>query len=113
MARPEKPIDWDLVDQLLLYQNTGGQIAAKFGIHEETFYRRFKDKYNENFSGYAGLKYSEGKSNLLSKQFEKAFEGNTQLLLKLGEIYLEQNQIEEIDYKVEVTHIYATSDGSP
>ncbi len=112
MARPEIPIDWDLVDELLLYQNTGAQIASHFGIHPETFYYRFQDYYGENFSGYAGYKYTQGKSNLLKKQFEKAIvDGNVPLLLKLGEIYLDQKDTQTIEQHIKITHVDATSTG--
>lgn len=110
MARPEVPINWDLVDELLLYQNSGAQIASHFGIHPDTFYRRFQDKYGENFVGYAGIKYTQGKSNLLKKQFQKAInDGNVPLLLKLGEIYLDQKQTEIVEQKIVIEHVDATS----
>ena len=91
-GRPEKPIEWDLVDTLIEQQNSGAEISSHFNMHPETFYDRVKSKWGINFTEYAGIKYSSGKSKLRSKQWEKAIEGNVQLLLKLGEVYLGQDK---------------------
>lgn len=90
-GRPPKEIDWNKVDQLLIAQNSGTEIAAQLGIHYDTLYDRVKRKYKQDFSEYSVALYSKGKSNLRTKQYQKAMEGNVQMLLRLGEIYLGQN----------------------
>ena len=91
-GRPEKPIDWDLVDKLIIAQNNGTEIAGHFDMHRETFYSRVQDKYGVTFTGYAGALYSKGKSNLRTRQYQKAMEGCVPLLIKLGEIYLDDQK---------------------
>jgi len=110
MSRPEKPIDWDIVDELIIQQNSGAQIASRFNLYPDTFYDRVKSKWGITFTNYAGVKYSEGISLLKSKQWEKAMEGNIQMLLKLGELYADQAQ--DIDSDIKITIIDARSDCS-
>lgn len=112
-GRPEKSIDWDKVDELIIQQNKADEIASHFDMAVSTFYRHVHEKFDMNFENYARTKYSKGKSNLRSKQYEKAIEGNVQLLLKLGEIYLDQKEQLNVDTNITIKHEYATSDGTP
>ena len=114
MARPEKPINWDLVDELIRKQNSGAEIASHFNLHPETFYIRVQEKWETNFTGYAGIVYSQGKSLLRNKQWDKAMEGNVPLLLKLGEVYLGQreNVLSQTDQQLTVKLIDARSDST-
>src|SRR5215510_13763998 len=92
LGRPEKTIDWEKVDRLLESQNKGTEIASHFNITKETFYHRVKEKYGVDFSTYSTNFYSKGKSNLRTRQYQKAMEGNVQMLLNLGEVYLGQGE---------------------
>jgi hypothetical protein len=107
-GRPEKPIDWDLVDELITKQNSGAEIASHFNLHPETFYSRVQQKWSVNFTNYAGSKYSHGKSLLRNKQWDKAMEGEVRLLLRLGEIHLDQIPVKE-DQTLSIKIIDATS----
>ncbi|OGT44301.1 MAG: hypothetical protein A3F13_02725 [Gammaproteobacteria bacterium RIFCSPHIGHO2_12_FULL_40_19] len=91
-GRPEKDIDWELVDKLILRQNSGAEIAGHFNMHPETFYCRVQDKWGVGFTGYAGTIYSKGHSTLRSRQWDKAMEGNVQMLIRLGELYLDDQK---------------------
>ena len=90
-GRPEKPIDWNLVDKLLEAQNTAAEIAGHFDIDPSTLFRKSVEKWGTNFENYARSRYSKGKSNIKLMQYKKAMDGSIQMLIKLGEIYCEQN----------------------
>ena len=93
MGRPEKPIDWNVVDQLIISQNTLAEIAGYFGLYPSTFGDRFKENHGEYFTTYASALYSKGRSLIKQKRFEKAIkDGNIQMLTKLGEIYLDEDK---------------------
>lgn len=84
MSRPEKPIDWNRVDQYLVGGMLGVEIAAYFDMHPKTFYDRVFEKYNITFTEYCQSKRSKGDGLLKVKSFEKAMNGdNVQLTLNL------------------------------
>lgn len=84
MSRPEKPVDWNKVDQYLIGGMTGVEIAAFFDLNPETFYDKVKEKYKVGFTEYCRSKRSKGDGLLKVKSFEKAMNGdNTQLTLNL------------------------------
>lgn len=99
MSRPEAKIDWEKVDELLLSGCPGTEVAAFFGIHPDTFYKRVELKYNVGFSAYLQEKKSKGEALLRAHQFDKALgktrKGDTQLLLMLGRERLGQRQEKE------------------
>lgn len=92
MSRPQKPIDWAKVDQLLLAGCTGTEIAPHFDIHVENFYLRVQEQYGMGFTGYSALKRQQGDSLLKAKQFEKAMKGDNTLLIWLGKTRLNQKE---------------------
>lgn len=107
MSRPEKPIDWNKVDQLLMAGCFGTEIAPHFDIHVKTFYDKVVEKFNITFTEYSALKKNQGDSLLKAKQFEKALKGDNTLLIWLGKTRLNQrepdsvNDIPPLDLKVE------------
>ncbi len=90
MTRPEKPIDWDKVDNLLMAGCKGTEICPHFDMHPNTFYDRVAEKYKMSFTEYSTQKRSKGDSLLLAKQFEKAIKGDNTLLIWLGKTRLGQ-----------------------
>lgn len=92
MARPEKTIDWELVDRLLESQCTAKEIAGTLGIHEDTLYLRVKDKYRMNYTDYSAKMSSKGLGLLRASQLKKALSGNPQMLQWLGKQYLKQSE---------------------
>jgi hypothetical protein len=92
VGRPEIFVDWDNVDKLIMAQCTMNEIAGNVGMHPVNFGNKFKDKHGEDFTNYAVRMRSKGKCLLRAKQYHKAMEGNIQMLLRLGEIYLEQDR---------------------
>lgn len=94
-GRPEKPIDWALVDAYLLSGCSGVEIAPHFNMHYTTFYDRVKEKYGKNFTEYAAEKHEKGNSLLRHQQYKKALgvtkEGDNTLLIWLGKNRLKQS----------------------
>lgn len=100
MARPEKPIDWERFDKLLRAQCPPEEIAGKFHMHVTRLYDKVRNEKGMSFGNYANTIYSEGKSLLREVQYDKALEGNVTLLMRLGEIYLNQSEktvVKEVD----------------
>lgn len=90
MTRPEKTVDWEIVDRLLLAGCPGTEIAGKFGIHANTFYRKVEEVYNISFSEYCQQKFFEGNTILREAQYLKAKEGDNTMLIWLGKNRLKQ-----------------------
>jgi len=100
-GRPEKPIDWKQVENLLIAGCSGCEIAASIGVSEDTIYRRVKTELGyESFTVYA-LKFKQkGDSLLKAKQFESAVKDkNITMQIWLGKQRLGQidKQYQEID----------------
>lgn len=97
IGRATKEIDWVEVEFMMLAQSTGIEIAGAFGVHPDTFYQRFQRQYGIRFTDAITSKIDGGKAKLRSTQFKNAMRGNTQLLLRLGDVWLGQ------DKKMDVT----------
>lgn len=102
-GRPEKPIDWDLVDKFLEAGCNGIQIASHFKMHYNTFYDRVNEKYHMTFSEYAAQNAPTGEAHLLLSQHQKALngqsKGNAQMLIWMGKVRLGQREPEPIKEK--------------
>ncbi len=90
MSRPEKPINWKLVDDLLIAGCLGTEIAAHFDIHPTNFYLRIEQEYGMSFTAYSSEKKQKGDSILRAKQFEKAAKGDNTMLIWLGKNRMKQ-----------------------
>jgi transposase len=91
-GRPEKPIDWERVDRLLVCGCSGPEIAASLGIHHDTLYNRLAAKYGKGFTEYSQEKKQSGDSILREKQFEKATEKDNTMMIWLGKQRLKQKE---------------------
>jgi len=95
-GRPEKKIDWELVDRMLEANCSAKEIASHFGMYYQTFYEKIAEKYNTNFTNYAASKRESGLARLKLSQFEKAINnsstGNVQMLIWLGKNLLGQKE---------------------
>lgn len=89
-GRPHKPIDWKIVDELLMAECNGAQIAGEFDMHPETFYLKCQEVHGIGFTGYSLSKTKQGEARLKHKQYTQALKGNTQLLIHLGKTRLGQ-----------------------
>jgi len=93
MGRPEKPIDWDEVEKRLEAGNSVKTICNKFGIKKlGTFYDRFKNYYGENFSAYSVNFKPAFLENIAYSQYKSALDGNTSMLILLGQEHLNQGK---------------------
>lgn len=93
MSRPEKPIDWKRVDEMLEAGCLGTEIAANYDVHPNTFYDRVVQKYGLSFTDYCSEKRFKGESNLREAQYKKAIKklDNT-MLIWLGKQRLGQRE---------------------
>jgi hypothetical protein len=94
MTKPQIPIDWKIVDELLMCGCLGTEVAAHFGIHPDTLYLRCDELYKMTFSAYAAQKRSHGQAMVRLAQFQKALgmskKGDNTLLIWLGKNMLGQ-----------------------
>lgn len=91
-GRPEKNIDWEKVDKLLIAGCIGTEIAAQFDMHPHTFYDRVFAEKGMLFTDYQQEKRDKGNSLLRAKQFEKALEKDNTMLIWLGKQRLGQKE---------------------
>ncbi len=96
MGRTLLDIDWEKVDQLLISGQKGTEVAAYFGIHPNTFYRKVEEEKKISFSEYLQQKRAHGDGLLKAQQFAKAMgytdKGDNTLLIWLGKTRLEQKE---------------------
>jgi hypothetical protein len=93
MTRPQIPVNWDRVDELIESGCPGTEIAGYFGMHPETFYDRVVDKYKIGFTEFASKRKSKGDALIREAQFNKAIKkmDNT-MLIWLGKQRLGQKE---------------------
>lgn len=101
MARPLKPIDWNLVEKKMEAGCNGVEISGSLHIDTDTFYSRFKEEFGESFSALSANYHSGGKSNLKVRQYAKAMEGNINMLIWLGKNWLGQKDGQDNNQAVE------------
>lgn len=91
-GRPEKPIDWIKVDDLLEAGCNATQIAPHFNIHPDTLCNRVRERYDMLFSDYLALKVAKGDSDLLNAQHVKARSGDNTMMVWMGKQRLKQRE---------------------
>lgn len=96
MSRPEKKIDWEIVDELLAAGSHGTDVAAFLGIHPDTFYKRVEKEFRMGFSDYSSQKKSLGDALIRLTQYKKAIgiskKGDNMMLIWLGKQRLNQKE---------------------
>ncbi len=104
MARPQKEINWDIVEKYAQAGCSGVGIAGKFNIQSDTFYRRFKEQYGFSFQDYRDDAQETGKSDLMAMLHAKALNnkapGNSHLLMFLAKTKLGMKE-------PEITNLFA------
>lgn len=100
MARPLKEINWDVVERLIESGCSGTEIAGKFRIQSDTFYRRFKEEYGCSFQDYHAPSQEAGLADLRSMIHAKALNnkapGNSNLLIFLARCRLGMKEPEVV-----------------
>ena len=92
MARPPKPIDWELVKQMVIAGMSAKSIALRFDIDESNFYRRFKDEFGDDYTTFASKSKGSKVENILFMQYAQAMKGNVKMLELLGYEYCGQGK---------------------
>ena len=99
-GRPQKEIDFNVVDNLCARFCTGEEVAAILNIDYDTLNTKIKQKTGYGFSDYFKRKSPLGRASLRRKQFEIAMTGNTTMLIWLGKQHLGQKE----------PHLFITND---
>ena len=94
MARPQKEINWDLVELYIKAGCTQIKIAQSLFIHPDTLADRVKAKYGIEYSSFSSSLRSEGDMLIEAKQYEKAMKGYWPALYWLGKARLGQREPE-------------------
>lgn len=91
VGAPEKPINWELFEQLCGLQCTQSEIAACLKVHRETLSRRTEEHYGEDYSTIY-KRYSEtGYCSLRRHQFVLS-KKNAAMAIWLGKNWLGQKE---------------------
>lgn len=72
-GRPKKTIDWVKVDQMLMAQCDGTDIAQMLGVHPNVLYEACKAEHKCNFSEYSQQKKAKGVTFAKTVFFDEAF----------------------------------------
>jgi hypothetical protein len=97
-SRPLIDIDMAKVDELLIYGCNGAEVAAVFGCHPDTLYKRVEDEKGMTFTAYACQKKQHGDSILRGAQYRKAAKGDNSMMIWLG-----KNRLDQRDSPAEIT----------
>ena len=105
-GRPLKEINWDIVEKLIECDCSGPEIAGKFRMDNDTFYRRFKTEYGCNFGEYRATPQGAGIADLKAMIHAKALSnkapGNSTMLIFLARCRLGMKE-------PEMAHLIATN----
>lgn len=90
--RPVIPIDWKLVENMILSGCNGREISGALGVCTDTFYDRFTIEKGVTFSEYLPNRRPGGLGMVKLKQFQSAMRGSNQMLTLLGKEWLGQGK---------------------
>ena len=90
MARPRIEIDWKEFDKLCALQCTLDEFANHFECSVDTIERAVLRDHKQSFAEYFKVKRGRGKLSLRRRQFQKAMDGDTAMLIFLGKQWLDQ-----------------------
>jgi hypothetical protein len=91
MGRPEKVIDWKLLDSILQFGARLIDCSEMLDMSDDSIQNKIKEEFGCTFSEYRERKMSKMRMKLLQKQFDVAMSGNTALLIWLGKQHLGQS----------------------
>lgn len=72
-GRPKAIIDWRRVDQMLMAQCHGTEIAAALGISTDTLYKACQRDHKIDFAAYSQQKRAKGHATAKEVFYQKAF----------------------------------------
>lgn len=90
---------WKALEAMCVLTDKKHRVARAIGHDEKTLSRIIKDKHGVDFSEFIHKRFEEGNFKLLSKQWDKAMEGNISMLIWLGKNRLGQRDMPELDDK--------------
>ena len=101
MARPQKEINWDIVESYIQSGcKSGAALARKFDIQNDTFYRKFRDQYGCSFQDYHVASHEAGDEDIRRMLHAKALNnkapGNSTLLMFLARCRLGMKEPETV-----------------
>jgi hypothetical protein len=99
-GRPKLPFDIEQFEELCKIQCLEEEIAAVMKMSVDTLDRNCKSIYNKCFADVFAEKRKDGKSSLRRKQYLKAINGDTTMLIWLGKNMLDQKDRQEIDQTI-------------
>jgi hypothetical protein len=102
MGRPQKEIDFSVLDKLCHIQCTLKEIAGWFDVCEDTIEKRVKDNFGITFSEYFEQKRGNGKISLRRKMYEMALAGDRVMCIWLSKQYLGMSEKQEIRQESDV-----------
>ena len=109
--RPQLPIDWKVVDDLLRAGCNGVRVAGYIGVHPDTLYLRTEIEKGMTFTAYSQGIRSKGEAAIELAQFQKAIgetkRGDTTLLMHLGKVRLGQKEATDVTISVETEKTFA------
>lgn len=111
MARPERPIDWELVDSLLEAGCPSTEVAPHFNLCADAFRDRIKAKYGVDFTSYSAELSAKGESNIRHQQYLKAL-GKTDKGDNVQLVWLGKNRLKQRDAPVDLNVTQAQIDTS-
>jgi len=91
MGRPEKEMNWVLLDSILQLGARLIDCAEMLDMSEDSVQNKIKDEYGCTFSVYRERKMSKIRMRLLQKQYDVAMLGNVSMLIWLGKNILNQS----------------------
>lgn len=102
-GRPRKELDWDEFKKLCELHCTRREVAQWFQVSEDTIDRRCLEEFDLPFASYYEENKVGGKISLRRRQFEKAMDGDTSMLIWLGKNWLDQkDKVEDTDNRLPI-----------
>ena len=117
-GRPQVDLDWNEIDELLMYGCSGVEIASRVGVSKESIYDRCLIDNGIPFSQYSQQKSSKGDALLKEQQYKKALGltdvGDNTMLVWLGKNRLKQRdkQPDETDSNITIKVIDARNNST-
>jgi hypothetical protein len=103
LKKIKKELDWEEISYKFEARSTIVEVAEEFGVAESTLHARCEKDLGIKISELVRLSRATGTTNLRVKQYSSAMDGNNQMLLLLGRIWLDQKDKENKDNGDEIS----------
>lgn len=92
-GRKEKPINFEILEQLVMAQNSKDEIASFFDMSDRSLEKKISKHYGITWIEFARILRNKGNLSIRTKQFKEALKGNNRMLELWGKLYLGQNEV--------------------